>query len=70
MGRNFPAVDATCTRIMDINPRNVPYLVSASGRWGTIGEDRIEQRWETVADMKTNFLLLDKIPAQKKLLSR
>ena len=67
MGRNFPSVDATCTRIMGINPRNVPYLASASGRLGTIGEDRIEQRGEPVAAVKTHFKLLDTIPAQKNL---
>jgi uncharacterized protein (DUF362 family) len=70
MGRNFPAVDATCARIMAINPRNVPHLASASGQHGTIGEDKIQQRGEAVASVKTNFLLLDKIPAQKKLLAR
>ena len=70
MGRNFSAVDATCARIMGIEPRNVPHLASAAGQHGTIGEDRIQQRGEAVAAVKTNFLLLDKIPAQKKLLSR
>jgi uncharacterized protein (DUF362 family) len=70
MGRNFPAVDATCTRIMGINPRNLPYLASASGRLGTTGEDKIEQRGESVAAVNTKFALIDKIPAQRKLLSR
>jgi uncharacterized protein (DUF362 family) len=67
MGRNLPAVDAICTRIMGINPRNVPYLASASGWRGTIGEDRIEQRGETVEGVQTNFALMDKIPSQKRL---
>ncbi|HTZ41532.1 MAG TPA: DUF362 domain-containing protein [Syntrophales bacterium] len=69
MGRNFPAVDATCTRIMGINPRNIPYLASASGKNGTIGEDRIQQRGETIISVKTDFALLDIIPAHKTLRS-
>lgn len=66
MGRNLPAVDATCTRIMGIQPQQVDYLAGASGRLGTIGEDRIERRGEPAADVKTHFKLLDTIPAQKK----
>ena len=51
MGRNFPAVDATCARIMGIDPPKVPHLASASGRLGTVGQDKIKQRGETVTSV-------------------
>lgn len=67
MGRNFPAVDATCARIMGINPKRVDYLADSSGRIGTIRKENIQQRGETISSVLTPFTLLDKIPAQKKL---
>jgi uncharacterized protein (DUF362 family) len=67
MGSNFPAVDATCTRIMGIDPEKIPYLKHASGRIGSIEEANIEQRGETINSVRKNFNLLDYIPAQKGL---
>jgi hypothetical protein len=65
MGRNFPAVDATCCRIMGIDPYKVSYL-EQSDRWlGPIGDGLIEQRGETIASVQTNFELIDTIPAQQ-----
>lgn len=57
MGRDVRAVDATCCRIMDINPTLVEYLELA-GALGNWAEDRIEQRGETIASVKTPFKLL------------
>lgn len=67
MGRNLPAVDATCARVMGIDPQRIGYLKRSSGRLGPIGEGNIVQRGETVASVRRNFLLLDHIPAQKNL---
>jgi uncharacterized protein (DUF362 family) len=67
MGRNLPAVDATCARIMGINPEKIPYLKHASGRIGAINESNIEQRGENIASVKKQFQLLDYIPAQRGL---
>ena len=67
MGRNFVAVDATCTRIMGLNPKKVPYLQAASNRIGPIQEKNILQFGETIDSVRTNFALIDKIPAHKKL---
>jgi len=67
MGRNLPAVDATWTRIMGINPEKIPYLKHASGRIGAIKESNIEQRGENIASVKKQFQLLDYIPAQRGL---
>jgi len=59
MGTNLPAVDATCARLMRINPWRVGYLAEASGRLGPIAERHIEQRGETVASLAQPFQLLD-----------
>lgn len=67
MGRNLPAVDATCARIMGIDPLKVEYLAAASGRLGLIREKNIRQRGENLAAVRTNFELVEKIPAQRDL---
>jgi uncharacterized protein (DUF362 family) len=59
MGTNFPAVDATCARLMGINPRRVSYLAAASGRLGPIAERHIQQRGEPIAQLAQRFTLLD-----------
>jgi hypothetical protein len=65
MGRNLPAVDATCTRIMSINPNKIPYLKYSSGRIGAIQESNIKQRGESIASVQNQFQLLDYIPAHR-----
>ena len=60
MGRNLPAVDATCCRIMGIDPAKVEYLRLASeADLGKVEESAIEQRGEKIADVRTNFSLID-----------
>ncbi len=59
MGTNLPSVDATCARLMDINPWRIGYLAAASGRLGPIAERHIEQRGEVINDMAQRFQLLD-----------
>jgi uncharacterized protein (DUF362 family) len=58
MGRDLVAVDATCCRIMGIDPEKVDYLKMAADL-GHVHAPRIDQRGETVADVQTNFALLD-----------
>jgi uncharacterized protein (DUF362 family) len=65
MGRNLPAVDATCARIMGITPQKIPYLIYASGELGTIREANIEQRGESIKSVRKDFQLVDYIPAHK-----
>jgi uncharacterized protein (DUF362 family) len=67
LGRNLPAVDATCSRIMGINPHRVVSLDLAEGWLGPLRETCIRQVGETIAAVATPFLLLDKVPAQKAL---
>jgi len=59
IGRNLPAVDATCVRLMELNPFGIGYLVSASGRLGPICEEHITQRGETIAANRSPFRQID-----------
>jgi uncharacterized protein (DUF362 family) len=58
MGSDLAAVDATCCRIMGIDPSRVEYLQRAADRLGVIDEARIEQRGENLAGLRTNFQLI------------
>jgi uncharacterized protein (DUF362 family) len=58
MGSDLAAVDATCCRIMGIDPGRVGYLQKASDRLGVTEESRIEQRGERIAGVRTNFELI------------
>ena len=67
MGRNLPAVDATCARIMGVNPRKVKYLSKAAKTLGPIKDSLILQRGEDWRSVQTDFQLLDHIHAQRGL---
>lgn len=58
MGSDLPAVDATCCRIMGINPDMVEYLEMASGWLGITDERRIDQRGEPIRAVRTDFALI------------
>ena len=68
MGRNLPAVDATCCRIMGVDPHRIDYLRVADNAIGPIGARHVMQRGEKIDDVFTRFSLCDYIPAQKLLL--
>jgi uncharacterized protein (DUF362 family) len=55
MGGDLAAVDATCCRIMGIDPEKIDYLRLASGH---VREEGIEQRGETIASVRTPFTLI------------
>jgi uncharacterized protein (DUF362 family) len=65
MGRNFPAVDSTCARIMGIDPNKIPSLKSSSGWLGATREKNIEQRGESIESVRKDFELVNYIPAHK-----
>lgn len=67
MGRNLVAVDATCCRIMGIDPAKISYLNRADNWLGPIGEAAISQRGEAITSVRTNFRLIDQIPAQREI---
>ena len=58
MGRDLRAVDATCCRIMGINPLRLEYLAKSNGL-GNFYEPDIEQRGETIQSVRTDFKLLE-----------
>jgi uncharacterized protein (DUF362 family) len=58
MGSDLVAVDATCCRIMGIDPEKVEYLRLAADL-GHVHPERIEQRGETAASVRSNFALID-----------
>ena len=59
MGTNLPAVDATCVRLMGLQPSGIKYLSGASGKLGPIHEQNISQRGETINSLKQRFHMLD-----------
>ncbi|HEX6949837.1 MAG TPA: DUF362 domain-containing protein [Nitrospira sp.] len=67
MGRNLAAVDATCCRIMGVDPYQVSYLERADNWLGPISERAIEQRGDLIASVRTNFNLIEAIPAHRGL---
>src|SRR5262249_27639510 len=58
MGSDLVAVDATCYRIMGINPEKVDYL-RLTADLGHVHANRIDQRGERIASIQTNFALID-----------
>lgn len=63
MGSDLPAVDATCCRIMGIDPAKVEYLQMAADNLGVTEESRIEQRGEKIAAVRTDFQLIREFSA-------
>jgi uncharacterized protein (DUF362 family) len=59
-GRDPLAVDATCCRIMQIEPARVGYLILAGGLEG-IAEPNIQQIGENVATVETRFELIKEL---------
>jgi len=60
MGNDLAAVDATCCRIMGIDPAKVEYLsMAADEGLGNVDESLIEQRGEKVRAVQTSFALID-----------
>lgn len=63
MGDNPPAVDATASRVMGLNPLLVPYLQQAHAVLGPIVENQIEQRGETIASVRRSFRVVSHMSA-------
>jgi uncharacterized protein (DUF362 family) len=61
MGTDLPAVDATCARIIGLDPAKVPYLKMASAFLGNIDQRRIEQRGEKIERYRTQFDVIESI---------
>lgn len=68
MGRSLPAVDATCARLMGIDPYKIPHLALADKKLGTISNIFIQQRGENINQLQNTFKLIDSIPAHQGIL--
>ena len=59
MGSDLVAVDATCARIIGLDPAKIGYLSEASKFLGHIDDARIDQRGENAARYRTRFDVLE-----------
>jgi uncharacterized protein (DUF362 family) len=59
IGLNPTAVDATCARLMQIEPQRISYLNLAAGKLGPIAERDIPQRGENWRPLASPFEILD-----------
>jgi uncharacterized protein (DUF362 family) len=57
-GRDPVAVDATCCRIMAVDPLKIRYLLLAAGQESHIMERNIRQCGESIASVATPFRLI------------
>jgi uncharacterized protein (DUF362 family) len=60
VGTNPTAVDAIICRLMDVNPRLVPYLALAADKLGPLHSQLIDLRGEDWKPLKSSFQVLDK----------
>jgi uncharacterized protein (DUF362 family) len=61
VGTDVVAVDATCARLIGLDPSKMPYLKVASRFLGNIDEGRIEQRGENPTRYRTPFDLIESV---------
>jgi len=59
IGGNCTAVDATCARIIGLDPAKVPYLALAADRLGPTDEELIIERGERWQDVANPFQIVD-----------
>ncbi|MBO6934807.1 MAG: DUF362 domain-containing protein [Deltaproteobacteria bacterium] len=59
MGRNLPALDATCARLMGLNPMGATYLPLSSGFLGPIMEGNVTQRGVAIEELARRFAVVD-----------
>ena len=61
MGSDLLAVDATCARMIGLDPSKMAYLSVPSGFLGNISDARIEQRGESPGRYRTQFDVIESI---------
>jgi uncharacterized protein (DUF362 family) len=61
MSADLVAVDATCARIIGLNPDKIPYLPAAATYLGNMDPSRIEQRGERPERYRTKFEIIDRL---------
>jgi uncharacterized protein (DUF362 family) len=63
MGQDLPAVDATCARVIGLDPARIVYLDAAGHYLGNTSERRIDQRGENPARYRTDFAVVESMQA-------
>ncbi len=63
-GADPAAVDATCCRLMGLDPRRIGYLMLAAGE-ANLAEERIPQAGEKIADLAARFALLPELESMR-----
>lgn len=66
MGSDLVAVDATCTRIMGLEPSRIEYLKLANRRLGNLDSDRIVQIGESIEAVRQNYALINEFAHLRK----
>jgi uncharacterized protein (DUF362 family) len=59
LGDDPVAVDSTCARVMGLLPEKIDYLARAGTLLGHVGEDKILQLGESIADTRTPFQVIE-----------
>jgi uncharacterized protein (DUF362 family) len=65
MGADVVATDATCARIMGLNPEKIPYLSVGSRYLGQIDANRIRQRGDALSRFASTFDVLEQFRAMR-----
>jgi uncharacterized protein (DUF362 family) len=64
MGRDLPAVDSTCARLMQLDPAKLAYLSDAAQKGlGQLDEALITQRGEAIKPLARPFAVIDRFSA-------
>ncbi|HUY91760.1 MAG TPA: DUF362 domain-containing protein [Pirellulales bacterium] len=64
-GLNPTAVDATCARLIGLEPARVNYLELSAGRLGPIADNAVIQRGERWREVASPFVILDRPELQR-----
>ena len=64
-GTDLAAVDASCTRIMNINPERIAYMDLAQRFLGNVDEERVVQIGEKIEDVRTDFGVIGRLKILK-----
>jgi uncharacterized protein (DUF362 family) len=59
IGTNLTALDATCARLMGLEPSRISYLGLAAERLGPVSDWQIEQRGDAWRPLRSPFAVLD-----------
>ena len=59
MGRDLVAVDATCARVIGLDPHQIPYISDGGRFLGNVKESRITQRGEPLGRFATTLDVVD-----------